>query len=504
MNATLLAAYLAVAGLASAPPAGPAATPSPVTHLIPSDSLVAYVARAFGEIDGPPPAGAAGAESAMPWLSSVLNLLNAGGLIPDEGQVFVDVATALPLLGRFDHALVLLDVSSQLIERPAAEGETALRRSLRLRHMEAAVIFRTAGEHKTVLEVMNRIVGRYTHDEIADLTVHRTGDYEYQRLSDDRLPGWAIWEWGRLGDYFVVCFGSGAFEKIAATYSGKHTPLSRDRWYRKACERVEADDALAQWFINFERAEKRIGEVAQGRHQRVIEALGARDINRDLWTVGRRGRAMTWYRVYRRGDEDVVRRYSDPSTYSPAQLAIVPGEAAHFAIIHVPTRWLVDNLPRAWVASMSQRNIDKWTRAWRSMEHETGIDISGGLINHVGESIIIFDHPRHPLDIPFALTIALEIDDPRAVKLASDALLRAWARYLDERAERKGNPLYRFKVLKAGDDVWYIQAGILGPAMKVTEKYVVFSWSPQALRECLPRFESGPKTAEKAEDPPRP
>ena len=226
----------------------------------------------------------------------------------------------------------------------------------------------------------------------------------------------------------------------------------------------------------------------------------------DLWTSGMEGRALSWYRCFRRNGKDVVHRYSDPARYEPRHLGIVPGQARHFAVINVPTRWLVDNLPRAWLAAQSQRNVHKWEQIWRSLERKTGIDLGGNLINHLGDHLILFDYPPHPLDIPFALTIAVEIDDQRPVKTAVDALLKAWGQYLDERAERSGTKLVRVKVRQdKADGIWYLQAGILGPALKVTERYLVISWSPQALRDALQSIESRglPKGAPQAVHKPR-
>ena len=69
--------------------------------------------------------------------------------------------------------------------------------------------------------------------------------------------------------------------------------------------------------------------------------------------------------------------------------------------------------------------------------------------------------------------------------MATDTLLATWSRYLDQRAQRKGTTLMRVKVKHDDDGVWYLQAGILGPALKVTDRYAVISWSPQALRDAL-------------------
>ena len=133
------------------------------------------------------------------------------------------------------------------------------------------------------------------------------------------------------------------------------------------------------------------------------------------------------------------------------------------------------------------------TNAWKRLEQETGVDIGKNLFDHLGQNMVIFDYPPHPLEVPFALTIAIEINDRKAVTEAVDTLLATWGRYLDQRAERRGTTLVRLYVKHDPDGVWYLQAGILGPALKVTDKFVVISWSPPALREALKFIEPNVK-----------
>lgn len=462
-----------------------AGEPRPITDVVPEDNLIVYMARPYAA------QGDATTTQPAPGVSiaTILSILNTSGLIPDEGQVYADIATALPLLGRYEHALILLDISSKVIRRPGRTPEEGPRVSLRLKHMQAAVAFRTEGDDKAVLQQLNRVVGRYTHNEIASLTTERSCGFEYQRLVDDRMPGWAIWEWGRLGDFYVVCFGTGSFEKLAKAYSNEADSLSDDAWFRKAHKETKGDVALAKWCIAFERIESRLNEVAKGRHEKVIAALSADHLSHDFWTVGLDGRALSCYRCYRRNDKDVLHKYSDPASFPAQQSAIVPAGARHYAVINVPSGWLVDNVPRAWLAAQSQRHIDEWTKIWESLEQEVGIDLSSNLINNVGDHIVIFDYPPHPLEIPLAYTMAIEVKDERAVKMAIDSILSAWGQYLDDRAKRSGSTLLRVRVIHANDDVWYLQAGVLGPALKVTKGYVVLSWSPQALRDALAAME---------------
>jgi hypothetical protein len=467
-----------------------------LSALIPADSLVAYVAKPYGWFEPAPGQTTTGPDdqpSAVNSIASIVAFLNASGLIPDEGQVFADIASSLPLLGRFEHALVLLDVSSRVVERKVQTDqieELVKGLSLRLNKMQSAVIFRARNDRGLIVEQINRIVGRYTNSTVAKLSTHTIAGHTFQRLVDDRLPGWASWEWGSIGQFYVICFGEGSFSTVAETFAGKRPSLSADGWFTDALTTTQGQDSLAYWYIAMERLQSGLGTAAAKRMTRVTSALQADNLTHDLWTIGQEGRALRWYRCYRRDGQNVVRRYSDPSHFPPHHSGIIPDEARHVAVINVPTRWLVDNLPRGWLEAQSESNRTKWKRAWKRVEQEAGVDIGGSLIKHLGEYVVAFDFPPHPLHIPFALTLAIEIDDAKAVRRAIDALLTAWSQYLDERAELVGTTLVRVKVRRAEDGVWFLQAGILGPALKVTDGYIVMSWSPTALREAVRMIES--------------
>lgn len=499
---SLITAFLAIS-CASARPAALSTdsndgTPRPISDLLPAESLVVYMAKPLAVLE-PASLSSATTQSAGGGspLAAILAFLNVSGLLAEEGQVYADVAAALPLLGRFEHACALLDVSSHIVPKVDDSPADSADISLRLERLQGVLILRTEGANRAVVEQLNRLIGRYTNADVAELAKAVTHGYRYQRLVDERLPGWAVWEWGRIDEFFIAGFGAGSFERVAETFAAGGPCLTRHEWYRAASRQIQGNEALAQCYLALARLQQELGPAAEGRFARVMTALEADRTSYDLWTIGLNDRALTWYRCYRRGSEDVVRRYSDPPAFPERHRQIIPPTAAHHAIIKVPTKWLVDNVPKAWVAARSEGQAQTWGRVWARLEQETGIDIDGNLISHLGEHVVLFDYPPHPLRIPFALTIAFEIDDQEPVRVALDALLSAWSRYLDERARRSRTPLLRVKVQHSRDGIWYLQAGILGPALKVTDRYIVISWSPQALRDALDSIAPGDKSDEK-------
>src|SRR5262249_52889934 len=122
-----------------------------ITTLVPAEALVVYTALPFPTLAPPTSQQADSQATGSPGFGSItgiISFMSASGLMPDEGQVFADIATALPLLGQFEHALVLLDVSSRAVENTPPEASA----TLRLNRLQSAVIFRTDGRHKAVLQ----------------------------------------------------------------------------------------------------------------------------------------------------------------------------------------------------------------------------------------------------------------------------------------------------------------------------------------------------------------
>ncbi len=469
-------------------------TPMKIARLVPARSLIAYMAVPYSALENE----AATGKPAGATIQQVVGFLKFGGLIPDEGQVFADIAIALPLLGQYEHALVAIDASSRQVKtaatpRPGEPEPT----SLRLGHLEAAVILKTDGKNAPVVENLNRVVARYTNADIAELEDLKAEGFAYQRLRDKRLPRWACCEWGLVGDYFVIGFGENSFAAVAKTQRDKKLSLENDPWFIQAQQKISRDSALATWFIGFDPLKRRLGEISRERVDRVLAELGATHISRDLWTIGLDGKALYWSRCFEANGTDEIRKYSDPKEYPDKHLNQVPLEARHYAILNLPTRWLVESVPRAWLASGAERRMEQWERIWQGLEAESGLDLSALLIDNLGEHMLIFDYPVHPFDVPFALTIAIEIKDAEAVRSSLSAILSAWGQYLDQRAKRNPSKLLRVKVQRE-DEVWYLQFGFLGPALTVTDQYVVLSWSPQAVRMATSAMEDADNQAKTA------
>jgi hypothetical protein len=86
-----------------------------------------------------------------------------------------------------------------------------------------------------------------------------------------------------------------------------------------------------------------------------------------------------------------------------------------------------------------------------------------------------------------ARTVLVEIaGSSMAVQTWTDRLLRRWQRHLDSPSS-DWQPL---TVKQAPDGVWYLQAGLYGPALAVTNRWIVISHSPAAVRQNVAHLES--------------
>lgn len=458
----------------------------PVLTAVPADAILVIHGT-------PPPIGTASAGSqpttanSTDALATLAGMLNVAGLISGQGQLFADLAGWLPLFARNEFAVALLDATASAT--PSSGPDT--QPSLRLDQLQLGIILRTGGQNQDVAAALNRLIGKYTNNELARLNPVRIGRFAGQSLRDSRLPGWAVWEWAEMENLFVIALGAGSLERMARAFESPQRSLLNDDWYERAHAACGGAAAWFEVYLNHRQAETRLPEELLQRVRAVRAALDSDGVERDLWAIRTSGRIWSIDRFERTGERDGVRRFGRDESGMAAYRRLIPPDAKHFAVLNAPLRTLVETIPRAVLAAQSQRGAEAMRRWWKRTEADLGVDIDGEIVDRLGGEVILFDYPPHPLGIPLALTVAVPIRDSAQVRKALGAAFDAWER----RLSRHGTtPLFRASVQKTDDGMWFIQAGIVGPATAVTDHFIVISWSPQALREVLPFF-TGPTSA---------
>lgn len=460
-----------------------------IQAFVPADCLTVLSGRplpSFGQRALPSSTSApaaADAPSSQPSLEQVLGLLEVTGLLRGGGQVFADIVAGLPLLSAHEFAIILLDARTAVT--PNAMPSTT-RPSIRLQSLQAAIVLRTNGQDDEALSWLNRVIGRYTNSDEASLSEFRIGEATGQRLVDRRTPEWVVFEWSRIEPAFVMGLGHGSVERVAAARRRRAPRLADDPWYVSARARCAPQTAWVEFFMNFDEARARLGAAAAARIDAWQRAIQANRTSRELWIFGADHREWACRRVAQTEGGDRLRVYAGRPGDAERYATIVPAGARRFAVLRLPLADLIRDLPTALLAIQSGRTSSAMQRWWSAWEQDKGFDIDGALLANLGNELLIMDYPPHPLGVPLALTVAAPIRRSPEVRAALAAALEAWEQRL-ARGDRSS--LLRMSVQRTSDDIWFLRVGVAGPALKVCDKFIVLSWSPQALREVLPLFE---------------
>jgi hypothetical protein len=456
--------------------------PSPIAQL-PADVMAVYAGRPVAT-PGDQPSAAGGFLALAATARQV-------GLWPESGRQYADILSTLPLLGRYPHALALLDVTI----REIGGG------SHRLDTLHAVLLLRCGDDAGPIEQRIAYFIRAYTNDQVCrvEQVEWRPGSprglpdtpITYHRLLDSRLPDWAACEWGRVDDLYIVSFGAGTWEHAARAVTGEAPSLGTDPWFRRAYADCRGPDAQIAVLLDPPRFRERIGRTAPEPVDRVIDALQMNRYQKSLYTFGRLERAITCYSAVSIDGQYVFAPVSDPDAFRPEQLALIPPEAEHYAIM----RWsLARWLPRivgAYVASRSDQTratINTW---WDDLQAELGINVQQDLLDQLGDTTVLHTYPPHPLGVPFLCTFLFEINgDPTRVEHALAKLLAPVATPDTQPASQPVVPSERkpgiLQARRTSDGIWYWQAGffaVLG--LGVDDNWLVLSFSPEAVRQNL-------------------
>jgi hypothetical protein len=459
--------------------------------LVPADNLLCWYGRPLPDLAPP------GEQPSTLQTLLELGTRVVGQPLDPRTQLWMRSAEMFNLSLRFPHALALLDVKA----KPTETDPTA-RRMDRLRF---ALVVDTQGQVDPFLRVIQKTVNEQTDAGAATLTNRRVGGWTYQELRDRRLPDWTVIAWGHIDGQFVLTVGAGVWPSIAAVAAGDAPSLSRDPWFA-AARRNWGQRSLVEIFVAAEEICRRLDPLVGGRATAFFRAWDAEGLQRAHWALGLEDRAMFCVAHFLRGDDTFRREYADGDP-QPARLLETVPTGARYAVYRLPVADFVGQLAASIVALQEPRAQWRIRRGWARMEAEQGFDVRRDLLGNLGDALVLHNDPPHPLRLPLAMTVLAEITgDPVKVRDTVELMFAAFDHALTRAlAEDRGPPPWT--IHRDADDVWYIGFGpIAGPAVTVTDRYVVLSWSPQALRSYLARIgdKVGAKIEVPTEVPPRP
>ncbi len=451
----------------------PAATPSfadlTPMKLIPADALLAW--------KGMPPGDerAEAADAGQPdAFRTLLDAIGQIGQLRPQTQLWLGIFDTFGLVVKHPFALALLD---------AKAVTTASGKGKQLSDAKVAIIADFDGEFAGVRRKIQALMNDLTDQKYATLEKKRVGELEYQELTDKRLGFWNI-AWGAIGDHFVITFGPAVWPEIAETALGKRPSLAADPWLKDARAK-QSPEPLIEIVSQSQAIRERLDPLVEGRASAFFKAWESSDIERAYWALGFEGPAMYCLAEFD-GDKGTRRKlYADPRIKDPRYLATIP-DGSHYAIYRLPVQWLLPKLFAGYYATQDPSDRLAAEKLFAKIQADNGFDADKDLLAHLGDTIILHNYPQHPLHLPLAFTCLMEIrGDAKRVRKTIDAVCEAWRDAMDE-ASAKNTDLRPAMLDHESDGLWYFQyAMVSGVAWTVTDKYLITSWSPKALRDYL-------------------
>lgn len=463
---------IVLAGLLGAALGLPAAPAGEPLDLVPAESLLVWHARPYPDL---------GPVSEEPsTLAALLDLGTrlAGKPLDARARIAMRLIETFGAMIHYPHAVALIDARAMAIDG-SSDGR-------RVDQLRMALIVQTGGQNLPFRRIIQKTVNEQTDSGVAKLEHKSAGGAEYQELRDTRLPDWSTIAWGELGGYFVITLGADVWPSIAALAADGSAGLARHAWMEEV--RAEhARDALIEIYVAIREIRARLDPFVDGRATDFFAAWQVEQMDRAHWTIGFQDRALYCRSHLRIGERTRTRLWADPQALETNEKlrGVIP-EGARFGVYQLAVGEWIPRFISGLVATRSPDQRREIEQVWARIQREVGFDAQAGFLEHLGDHVILHNEPLHPLRLPLAFTTLVEIrGEPAAVRATLDKMSGAWQNWLRQRNDETPvpNPL---SIERDPDGIWYMQLGPVALlAWTTTDRYLVESWSPTALRAYL-------------------
>lgn len=475
------------------------AAPPPLAGCVPADAVAVY----FGPGPRTAPAGTpgnAGAESAAPSrlgntvavLSFLAERAVQSGLLSGLdrcSRMWFDGLATLPIVDQHPYTIALLDIQS----RARADGGNELA------ELQAAIILHTNGANEQIERRIQHLLSTYTNtDDTRLIRKSAPGGWAFT-LADRRLPPWATITWGAMGDYFVAAIGKGAFDRIGDVVlqskpgAAKRGPsLATDSWFVRALDEiahyqasppaaVQNDDRFIALLVNMQKLEQCGDALLARKIERIQASLDLAQAQRALWFAKRCGRAIEIRGIAQvKGKNKIGVLAGSAFEGAPGQ-SVIPPDATGYAVLNLDPKTAFPAMCEAYLAMRSPHAQARSRAFWRDVEIGATVSIERDIVAHLSGPVVIHNYPQQALGLPLAWTIYVPVHDAETVRNHIARLLR----HAEEMVDQEGILRLRHEELEGIDPpggVWYLRFGVDGPSLAVTERWLIISFAPHAIR----------------------
>lgn len=458
------------ASTAPAVPPPPARSGEPI-ELIPAEHLLCWYGSPF---PGTTPVG--DERTFMELMAGYLPRV-FGKQLDQSGQLTARGVEVLSLFVRYPFAIALLDALAKPMESDPNAPQ--------LDRLKVVLVVNTGGKSEPFLRVIQKMVNEQTGTQYATLETKQIGRLKYQELGDTRFPGWCHIAWGQIDEFFVLTLGEEVWPQVAEVAAGRQPGAARDPWVRSV--RNKRGTSQIEIILAARRTRERLDPFVHDQATAFFAAWQATEVERAHWSLGfdPGGGVFCLAHFQDAAGKTRERLYADPSFRTADLDAVIPGDA-RYAVYHLPLTTFAPQLVRSIMATRGLNTQERAAAIWQRIQREAGIDAEKDILERLGNRVILHNFPVHPLRLPLACTMLIEIkSEPRRVREALEKVGEGWQAYLDDYESRAEKPNLT-RLIRDPDGVWYWQHGFfVGAAIAITDRYIITSWSPLALREYL-------------------
>jgi hypothetical protein len=437
-----------------------------LARLVPADILAAYM------VDSPPADGASAKSNSFDIATVLIDQAFAMGFLNSldiEIRCWLDTIASISTIIAHPHAVMLFDLQ---VERDEHESH-------RVSKLSAALVMRTRGNSKAIEKRIQHLLGSYTNQTESTLDSLQIEEHTLHRLRDGRLADGLVVCWASVGDYFIVAIGEESLRRVVAALHSKATSIWQDASFREGVEALAAQNALITVHLRFDEVQKKSPPLG-AKLRKMQAALAMADCEQGVWAAGYSGRSLEirqWLRTGGKGNLSVIA--GDEYLRGGAE-DVLPGEAGTFAAIGIePTVWF-ERIRSAYLAARSRKNVAESRAYWGQVEQSAGLHFAE-FFSRLGGPILVHDFPEHALRLPPAWTIVVPVKgEAQLVRKDIEAIFSFWQKELEGGA---------LGLARTADGLWFLKVGLEGPAITVTDRHLLISFSPHAVRQNLELLE---------------